>query len=207
MLLALVSTLLAQEPAAPTPAETAIERGRLLIRDLYEEQALEVLAPYLDDEGLKPSLRGRALVYAGIAQMNIGNEAQGRKLFCRALETDIGAALPEWVSRRVRDVFQIELERVVRARNPPPPPQVTRAQRRPWAGPTMLAGAAVSGALSVFGFVRWSDFYDRYRKAPVAIDAEQLYRAGVPYYWAGDVAAVVGAALIAAALWWWLWPG
>jgi hypothetical protein len=215
ILLALLPMLLAQEPASPAAApisqeraaETAIEKGRLLIRDLYEEKALVVLEPYLDDQSLKPSLRGRALVYAGIAQMNLGDEAKARELFARAVETDIGAVLPEWVSRKVRVAFQLELDRVMALVNPPLPPVLTRAQRRPWAGPAFLAGAAVGAAISVFGYVRWSDYWAQYKQTPGAYDALARYNAGVPYYVLGDVAAGLGAALVAAAVWWWLWPG
>ncbi|MBK7861788.1 MAG: hypothetical protein IPJ65_24865 [Archangiaceae bacterium] len=208
-LLAVAIVLLAQQPAAAPgeDAETAIERGRLLIRDLYEEQALEVLKPYLGDEGLQDSLRSRAFVYAGIAQLNLGDETEGRRMFGRALEIDIGAVLPEWVSRRVRDAYQLELERVMRAKSPAPPEVTTRAMRHAWAGPTLLAGAAISAAMSVFGFVRWSDFYAQYRQAPVGLDAQAAYRAGVPYYLFGDAAAAVAGVLLVVALAWWFLPG
>ena len=210
-LIVLLSTLLAQAAAAPSPAElaeTEIERGRLLIRELYEEKALELLAPYLGDEELPAPLRARALVYAGIAQMNLGDEARAKTTFARALDVDIGAVLPEWVSRKVRVAFGAELERAMAARQPPPPPRpTTRALRHGWVGPTLLAGAAVSAAFSVLGFVRWSDAWEKHHAEPVGIRKAELYAGGVPWHATGWITAAVGLTLLAVALLWWFVPG
>lgn len=212
-LLVLLSTILAQAAVAPSPAETEIERGRLLIRELYEEKALELLEPHLEDGELPAPLRARALVYAGIAHMNLGDEARAKTTFARALDVDIGAVLPEWVSRKVRVAFGAELERAMAARQPPPPPRpTTRAGRHGWVGPTLLAGAAVSAAFSVLGFVRWSDAWERHtswdpQSPPVSTDLQQIYDGGRRWHDAAWGLAAAGATLILAALLWWLVPG
>lgn len=210
-LLVLLSTLLAQAAETPSPderAEAAIERGRLLIRDLYEEKALEVLAPWLENEELSRPLRARALVYAGIAQMNLGDEAGAKATFARALDVDMGAVLPEWVSRKVRVAFGAELERAMAARQPPPPPGPTpRARRHGWVGPTLLAGAAVSAAFSVLGFVRWSDAWAQHKLEPVGIPRAQIYASGASWHTAGWVTAAVGLGLLVVAALWWFLPG
>lgn len=208
-LLALVSTLLVAEPAPPPGAEAEIERGRLLIRDLYEEKALETLAPFLDDVTLPPGLRARALVYAGIAQMNLGNDNLARATFGRALQIDEGAVLPEWVSRKVRLAFTAEAERLVEARNASARAIVysTRAGRHPWVGPALLGATAVGSALAVLGFVRWSQFQRQSEVELVAVDSARAAQLGRPFFFTGEAAAAIGGALLLAALWWWLWPG
>lgn len=211
--IALVSTLVAQTPA-PASAEAEIERGRLLIRDLYEEKALEVLAPYLADEALEPPTRARALIYAGIAQMNLGDDGQGKAMFARALTADIGAVLPEWVSRKVRVAFAAELDTALAARGATPSSRIavvqektTRLSRHPWVRPTLFAGAAVAVAFSALGFIRWGDIHERAVNEPVALTSQQVYEPGRAWFVAGEVTAILGGALLVAALCWWLWPG
>lgn len=207
-LIALMATLLAQEPAPPSAAEAEIERGRVLIRDLYEEKALEVLKPFLNDESLLDPLRARALVYAGIAQLNLGDEQAGKATFARALEVDIGATLPEWVSRKVRATFSTELEKAMAARRPPPPPEpTTRALRHAWVGPTLLAGTAVAAAFSVLGFVRWSDAWAAHKLEPVGTTSARIYEDGYQWNTAGWMTAGVGVVLLVVALLWWFVPG
>lgn len=205
-LLVWVTLVLAQVPAPASPAETEIERGRLLIRDLYEEKALEVLAPFLDDTSLPDPLRARALVYAGIAQMNLGDDAAAKTAFARALEVDIGAVLPEWVSRKVRVAFGAELERIMAANKPPAREVMTRAQRHSWVGPTLLGGVAVSAAFSVLGFVRAEQYWPLSAAAPDVDRTLSLHAEGVRWHTAGIVTAVIGGALLLAALLWWLVP-
>ncbi len=205
--IALMATLLAQV-AAPTPAaEAEIERGRLLIRDLYEEKALEVLAPFLDDESLPDALRARALVYAGIAQMNLGQEAKAKGSFARALDVDIGATLPEWVSRKVRVTFDGELEEAMAERQPAAPAPTTRVERHGWVLPTLAAAGAVSAVFSLFGFIRWSDAYAAYKREPVGTAAERIYEDGYQWNTAGWITAGLGLGLLIAATLWWLLPG
>ncbi|MBL8955136.1 MAG: hypothetical protein JNK82_30445 [Myxococcaceae bacterium] len=209
----LVATLLGQEPvsmnasAAPPAPEAEIERGRLLIRDLYEEKALEVLQPFFDDESLPDGLRARALVYAGIAQMNLGEEAKAKGTFARALDVDIGATLPEWVSRKVRVTFDAELQEAMAEREPAAPLPTTRVQRHSWVLPTLAAAGAVSAAFSLLGFVRWSDAYAAHKLEPVGTTAERIYEDGYQWNTAGWILGGVGLTLLVAAALWWLLPG
>ena len=209
LLAALACTLLSQ-----SPAEAQVEKGRVLIRQLYEEQALEVLRPLLDDLTLEPPLRARAMVYAGIAELNLGDESKAKETFARALDVDIGAVLPEWVSRRVREAFDSQLRELMAKKAvvaPMPPaliaPMPPAVVKRPiWVSVTFGGVAAAAAIVSTISFTRWSEFHRRAELEPEGISAERIDASGRPWFIVGEVLAIAAVALAGAALAWWLWP-
>ncbi len=224
MLVALVLTLLSQTeaPAPPPPpsVELEIERARLLISDLYEEQALELLGALLSDASLAPPLRARALIYSGIAQLNLNHDEPGRRAFREALALDIGSTLPEWVSRRVRVVFEAELVQVLRPKpivEAPTPvvtvtpviePVIVPAEpvRKPWVAAALAGGMLTSATFSVLGFARFSAQYSHAQHARVALDAQNLDASSRVWLAVGEIATAAAFACAAGILWWWLRP-
>ncbi len=219
VLIAALTVVLCQQPAAADPAEAEIERAHALIRDLHEEQALDMLAPLLaNPHALSSALLARAFVYAGIAQLDLADETHARESFRAALEADAGAVLPGWVSRRIRAVFDSELA----AMKPKPvkaPPELTPkpaeappiviAQapqphpRQTWPAVAFSAGVVGAAGLAVLSNWKMRDTYARATHEPIGVDAASLNSDVVGWYgitWglSGIVAALLAAGL---ALW------
>jgi hypothetical protein len=188
-------------------AEEEIERGRMLIRDLQEEQALGVLAPYLEDASLPKPLRARALIYTGIADFDLGDEPSARKAFDAALSADSGAVLPEWVSRKVRSAFeevlqaradaQRRLEDSLRKKAEAPK---ALAKDAPLPAPAirLFVGAGVVAIVSLASFAEWATLHARSEDEKVALDAKNLDDSAVPWFYIGEGAAAAAAGLAVA---------
>ena len=196
--------------AAPTlPAEEQVEQARILIRDLHEEEAAALLARVLNDPTLTGALRARALIYAGIAALNLGDVTRARSDFSAALDADANAALPGWVSRRVRSVFDplvAERERAPRPDPDPTPPaftvapvtlgaQAARVDRRPMF--VLLGGAVLAATLTVVGFVEWNADHRRALTEPVATRAYALNSSAQTWWYVGEASGIAALGLAA----------
>jgi hypothetical protein len=212
-----LALVLSQQPAPPDPVEAEIERARVLITDLYEEKALAVLEPLLSgDRPLSPALRARALIYAGIAQFNLSNEAKAHDSFRDAIKADPGAVLPGWASRRIRAVSDEELA----AAAPKPPvvekptpstvfdlPKLTVVKpahppRQVWIGVALGVGCALAGGLSGGTYWKMNDTYARAVADPEGVSTVSLNNDTNAWYAMTWGLAVVGVALLAGFIVW-----
>ncbi len=212
MLALLVPLLLT---AAPTVEDRSaeVEQGRLLIRDLKEEEALAILEPLAKDATLPARLRATALIYAGIASMNLARDKDARAHFSAALAQDPAASVPAWVSRKVRAVFEEVLSirdeqrrRAHLARNRPlelqtvptlPPP----APPRRTALTLGLAGGAVASAIAAgVLFAQWNALHGQANAAPSSREAESLQAQSVSRWYAAEACAGVAMGLAAGAV-------
>lgn len=206
---ALLSVVVTQ---APVSHEAELEKARALIIDLYEEQALEVLAPLLSDAALAKPERSQALVYAGIAHFNLSQDVQGREAFRQLHELGEHPVMPEWVSPRVRAEFEAERKaaaarRVKAAEEAKRVAAVVKPElktRPSWVAGTLIGGLVVSAAFSTLGFVRFGELYGRAGAEPVALRSEALDAQSRGWLVMGEVAAGAAVLITAGLLWWWL---
>ncbi len=185
----LLLTLMAALHLQAVPdAELQIEQGRVLIRELREEEALAVLSRFYGDATLPAPLRARALIYGAVAELHLDREPHARQLFRRALEEDPGAAVPSWVSRRVRATFdEVQLEYRVSTAAPEgataPPPEVSKASST---APMVLAVASgLFAAVSVGSFIAWRSDYRAAVNERVANESDVLARRSRIWWYAG----------------------
>lgn len=184
--------------------EAQIEKGQTLIRGLREEEALAVLEPWTKSKKLAPHLKARALVYSGVAYLHLGQEVDARARFSQALDVDAGAALPGWVSPRVRSIFlevrtanrqardaaeaRLAAARVAEqvTRAPPPAPE---SKNRNWVIAGLGAGAAATALGSGASFLAWNSLHTSARNEPVAIESQRLSGQATNWFYAGEVLA------------------
>lgn len=217
--LALALTLHAGAP----DVEVEIERGNALIRNLQEEQALALLEPLARARSTPPQLRARACVYAGIARLNVGEEAAARRWFEEAVALDPGASLPAWASRRVTATFEAVRAKAQPSTAPPPasaPAPAPAPALTPVPDPALAPAAAAAAApevvqpapsrklplvlgvgaaalaiASVVLFVLWSDVYHRAANQPVSLEAQRLQQQSGVFWVLGFSTAALASAL------------
>ncbi len=211
MLTLLLPLLCAAAPgeAVAVDRTAEVEQGRVLIRDLREEEALAVLEPLTKDVTLPPRLRATAFIYSGIAQLNLAQDAAAKAQFDLALELDPAASVPAWVSRKVRAVFdevlsarqaeQRRREQLLRASEEvkaqlPPPPRRTRLT-------LALAGGAVATAIASGAlFLTWRSVYAQGQAAESFRESQQLQQRSEVLWYAAEACAGVSVGLAAGAV-------
>lgn len=143
-------------------ASPELERGRQLVHELHEEEALAVLSRAKVKAAQTPDELAEVHLYLGLAHAGLAHKAEAMTAFqtARVLAPDI--ALPEWVSPRVIEWWVESGGTKPGAPQTPPPAEkivvvqsppkviVERAHPLRWVGGAMLVGAAglaVSAAL------------------------------------------------------------
>ena len=98
----------------PTP-KTGLEAGKKYLNDMEDAKALKAFEGALSETGITPKARAQLLLYIGIAQINLTNEAAAKESFGKALDADPAVELPKDVSPKIKGTFdQVKTERETR---------------------------------------------------------------------------------------------